>query len=253
MQDQYRSIDIIATGQGAAPRPCTATRTDRSRSPSASASSRPRRAEAASCACAGVGHERRPRRAAASRRVARLPRVRSRRAFRRNSVRRIAGGSRSHDHDPPAHRPPGDRDAVIDLIHALNCTRRTSPATGKRDRAGGGRLLRRAACSASPGADGRIVLAEAEGVVVAAMGFSHRRGCGLRDADDVRRHGTVTDLIVAEEWRGRGRRPTAARGGRAPDPGGRLQAASPSASSPPTTARSASTEPSASSPTCRSW
>jgi GNAT superfamily N-acetyltransferase len=51
--------------------------------------------------------------------------------------------------------------------------------------------------------EGRIVLAEADGIVVAAMGFSLDEDAAYV-VDDVRRHGTVTDLVVHEEWRGQG-------------------------------------------------
>ena len=97
---------------------------------------------------------------------------------------------------------PRDREAVIDLIHALNLYEADLTGDRKRDRRAAiayhdelqQRLAKR---------NGRVVLAEAEGVVVAAMGF-----CLDEDAayvtDDVRRHGTVTDLVVHEEWRGQG-------------------------------------------------
>jgi GNAT superfamily N-acetyltransferase len=50
---------------------------------------------------------------------------------------------------------------------------------------------------------GRVVLAEAEGIVIGAMGFSLDEDAAYV-ADHVRRHGTVTDLVVQEEWRRRG-------------------------------------------------
>src|SRR5690606_21058357 len=50
---------------------------------------------------------------------------------------------------------------------------------------------------------GRIVLAVEDGLVLAAMGFSIDQDAAYI-TEDVRRHGTVTDLIVDEEWRGRG-------------------------------------------------
>ena len=50
---------------------------------------------------------------------------------------------------------------------------------------------------------GRIILAEAEGIAIAAMGFSIDEDAAYV-TDDVRRHGTVTDLVVREEWRGSG-------------------------------------------------
>jgi GNAT superfamily N-acetyltransferase len=97
---------------------------------------------------------------------------------------------------------PADRDAVIDLIFALNLHEAGLTGDRRRDRSGAvayhGELLQRLARR-----NGRVVLAEEGGRIVAAMGF-----CIDEDAayvtDDVRRHGTVTDLVVAEECRGRG-------------------------------------------------
>ncbi|WP_162559444.1 GNAT family N-acetyltransferase [Microvirga sp. 17 mud 1-3] len=97
---------------------------------------------------------------------------------------------------------PADRSAVIELIHKLNVFE--ADLTGDRRRDHGAardyynELLQRLA-----GRQGRIVLAEADGIVVAAMGFSIDQDAAYV-TDDVRRHGTVTDLIVHEEWRGRG-------------------------------------------------
>jgi GNAT superfamily N-acetyltransferase len=96
----------------------------------------------------------------------------------------------------------GDRDAVVDLILALN--RHEADLTGdrRRDRAGAAayyaelqqRLAKRS---------GRIVLAEAAGRIVGLMGFSIDEDAAYV-TDDVRRHGTVTDLVVDAAWRGRG-------------------------------------------------
>jgi GNAT superfamily N-acetyltransferase len=95
-----------------------------------------------------------------------------------------------------------DRDAVVDLIHALNLFEADLVGDRKRERAGAvayyGELMQRLSQR-----NGRIVLAEVEGVIVAAMGFSLDEDAAYI-ADDVRQHGTVTDLIVAEAWRGRG-------------------------------------------------
>jgi GNAT superfamily N-acetyltransferase len=97
---------------------------------------------------------------------------------------------------------PADHETVVDLIHVLNLHEADLTGDRKRDRAAAAayhdelqqRLAKR---------NGRIVLAEEEGIVVAAMGF-----CLDEDAayvtDDVRQHGTVTDLVVREEHRGRG-------------------------------------------------
>lgn len=97
---------------------------------------------------------------------------------------------------------PSDRDAVIDLIQVLN--EHEADLTGDRQRARPAaaayydelmhRLSRR---------HGRIVLAESDGFVVAAMGFSLDEDAAYV-VDAVRRHGTVTDLVVHEDWRGRG-------------------------------------------------
>jgi GNAT superfamily N-acetyltransferase len=97
---------------------------------------------------------------------------------------------------------PRDRDAVIDLIHALNVFEADLTGDRKRERSAAvayydelqQRLAKRS---------GRIVLAEAGGVIVAAMGFSLDEDAAYV-TDDVRRHGTVTDLVVHDEWRGRG-------------------------------------------------
>ncbi len=95
-----------------------------------------------------------------------------------------------------------DREAVIDLIQILNAHEASLTGDRRRDRSAAARdyedLQQRLAKR-----QGRIILAEADRAVVAAMGF-----CIDEDAayltDDVRRHGTVTDLVVREEWRGRG-------------------------------------------------
>ena len=97
---------------------------------------------------------------------------------------------------------PRDRNTVVELIHRLNVFE--ADLTGDRRRDYGAanayyddlmtRLSRRG---------GRIVLAEIGSVVVAAMGFSLDQDAAYV-TDDVRQHGTVTDLIVDEEYRGRG-------------------------------------------------
>lgn len=95
-----------------------------------------------------------------------------------------------------------DREAVVDLILALNLHEADLTGDRRRDRAGADsyydelqqRLARR---------NGRVVLAEEHGRVVAAMGFSLDEDAAYV-TDDVRRHGTVTDLVVHEDWRGKG-------------------------------------------------
>jgi GNAT superfamily N-acetyltransferase len=97
---------------------------------------------------------------------------------------------------------PRDRNTVVELIHRLNVFE--AELTGDRRRDYGAanayyddlmtRLSRRG---------GRIVLAEVGHIVVAAMGFSLDQDAAYV-TDDVRQHGTVTDLIVDEEYRGQG-------------------------------------------------
>jgi ribosomal protein S18 acetylase RimI-like enzyme len=95
-----------------------------------------------------------------------------------------------------------DREAVVELIHQLNVVEAGLSGDRKQDyaaaRAYYGELLQRISRNG-----GRIVLALADRRIVAAMGFTLDEDAAYI-ADDVRRHGTVTDLIVAEEWRGRG-------------------------------------------------
>ena len=95
-----------------------------------------------------------------------------------------------------------DRDAVVDLIQVLNLYEAGLAGDRKRHRAAASayydelaqRLAKR---------QGRIVLAMAGSTIVAAMGFAIDEDAAYV-SDDVRRHGTVTDLVVHEEWRGRG-------------------------------------------------
>ena len=95
-----------------------------------------------------------------------------------------------------------DRDAVIELIHQLNVFEADLVGDRRRDYGAAEeyydelmqRLSRR---------NGRIILAETEGIVVAAMGFSLDQDAAYV-IDDVRNHGTVTDLIVHNDWRARG-------------------------------------------------
>ena len=95
-----------------------------------------------------------------------------------------------------------DRDTVVDLIQVLNAHEAALTGDRRRDRAAASGyyddLQRRLAQR-----EGRVVLAEADRRVVAAMGFCIDEDAAYM-AEDVRRHGTVTDLVVHEEWRGRG-------------------------------------------------
>ncbi len=97
---------------------------------------------------------------------------------------------------------PADRDTVIELIHQLNVFEADLVGDRRRDYGAAAeyydelmqRLSRR---------NGRVVLAEGEGVIVGAMGFSLDQDAAYV-ADTLRNHGTVTDLIVHNDWRGRG-------------------------------------------------
>ncbi|SCZ03142.1 GNAT family N-acetyltransferase [Microvirga guangxiensis] len=97
---------------------------------------------------------------------------------------------------------PQDRDTVVELIHQLNVFEADLVGDRRRDHGGANayydelmiRLSRR---------NGRIVLAEANRIVVGAMGFSLDQDAAYVESE-FRSHGTVTDLIVHEEWRGKG-------------------------------------------------
>jgi GNAT superfamily N-acetyltransferase len=97
---------------------------------------------------------------------------------------------------------PRDRDTVVELIHQLNVFEADLVGDRRRDYDGAyayydelmARLARR---------NGRIVLAEANGIVVGAMGFSIDQDAAYV-VGEFRSHGTVTDLIIHAEWRGRG-------------------------------------------------
>lgn len=97
---------------------------------------------------------------------------------------------------------PADLDAVVDLIHALNVYEagivrdRLTHRDAARDSYH--RLQERVAAG-----DGRIVLAEREGRVVGCLGFIVAQDEPFV-REDLRRYGLVTDLVVAEEERGRG-------------------------------------------------
>lgn len=97
---------------------------------------------------------------------------------------------------------PTDRDAIVELIHRLNVFEADLVGDRRRDYGGAigyyDELLQRLAKR-----QGRIVLAEEGGVAVGVMGFSLDEDAAYVTGD-VRRHGTVTDLIVHEDWRGRG-------------------------------------------------
>ncbi len=95
-----------------------------------------------------------------------------------------------------------DRDAVVELIHRLNVFE--ADLTGDRRReysaAEGyyGELMQRLYSR-----NGRIILAVDDGIVVGAMGFVIDQDAAYV-TENARHHGTVTDLIVHEDWRGQG-------------------------------------------------
>ena len=97
---------------------------------------------------------------------------------------------------------PADRDAIVELIHRLNVFEAGLIKDRRRDYAGAeayyDELIQRLAPRG-----GRIVLAEEDGIIVAAMGFSLDKDAAYVSEDAIR-YGAVTDLIVHEEWRGRG-------------------------------------------------
>jgi GNAT superfamily N-acetyltransferase len=97
---------------------------------------------------------------------------------------------------------PADRDAVVDLIQALNAFEAAITDD---------RLVSRAAAAAYHKAlleriakqNGRMVVADAAGRVVGALGLVVQDDHAFI-RDEVRRHAYVTDLVVAEGWRGQG-------------------------------------------------
>jgi ribosomal protein S18 acetylase RimI-like enzyme len=97
---------------------------------------------------------------------------------------------------------PADRDAMVDLIQALN-TYEAAIA--------GDRLVTRAAAQAYHKAlleraarqDGRLLVADAQGRVVGMLGLVVQED-HVFIREDVRRHAYVTDLVVHADWRGQG-------------------------------------------------
>jgi ribosomal protein S18 acetylase RimI-like enzyme len=97
---------------------------------------------------------------------------------------------------------PADRDAIIDLIRALNTyeaaitgDRLVTWAATESYYVG---LVERAARQ-----EGRIMVAEADGRVVGMLGFIVQED-QVFVREDVRRHGYVCDLVVDQHWRGKG-------------------------------------------------
>lgn len=97
---------------------------------------------------------------------------------------------------------PADRDAVVDLIRALNVHEAAFA---------GDRLTTRAAAEAYYAAllariaqqDGRLLAADQQGRVIGALGLVVQEDPPFI-REDVRRHAYVTDLVVDEKFRGRG-------------------------------------------------
>ena len=97
---------------------------------------------------------------------------------------------------------PADHDAVVDLIQQLNVFEADLTGDRLRDRASAlayhGELLQRLAKR-----DGRVILAEEDGEVLAAMGFVVQTDAAYV-MPEVREYAVVTDLVVDSRFRGRG-------------------------------------------------
>jgi GNAT superfamily N-acetyltransferase len=97
---------------------------------------------------------------------------------------------------------PADRDAVVSLIQQLNVFEADLTGDRLRDHnAASGyheELLQRLAKR-----DGRVILAEEDGEVLAAMGYVVQTDAAYV-VDSVREYAVVTDLVVDARFRGRG-------------------------------------------------
>ncbi|CAA9354779.1 MAG: hypothetical protein AVDCRST_MAG90-2601 [uncultured Microvirga sp.] len=97
---------------------------------------------------------------------------------------------------------PADRDAVVGLIQALNS--HEAPIAGDRLTT---RIAADAYCAALQARiaqqDGRLLVADAQGRVVGALGLVVQDDPPFI-REDVRRHAYVTDLVVEDGWRGQG-------------------------------------------------
>lgn len=97
---------------------------------------------------------------------------------------------------------PQDRETIVELIHQLNVFEADLVGDRRRDYDGANAYYDELMARLSQ-RNGRVVLAEVGGNVVGAMGFSLDRDAAYVSGN-VRNHGTVTDLIVHAEWRGKG-------------------------------------------------
>jgi GNAT superfamily N-acetyltransferase len=97
---------------------------------------------------------------------------------------------------------PADRDAVVSLIQQLNVFEADLTGDRLRDHRAASdyheELLQRLAKR-----DGRVVVADEDGEVIAAMGFVVQTDAAYM-VEDVREYAVVTDLVVDSRYRGRG-------------------------------------------------
>jgi GNAT superfamily N-acetyltransferase len=95
-----------------------------------------------------------------------------------------------------------DREIVIEFIHRLNAFEAAIQDDRKQDY-GSARGYYDELTYRLSRSNGRLILAVADEGPVALMGFSIDEDAAYI-TDDRRRHGTVTDLIVDDGWRGQG-------------------------------------------------
>ncbi|WP_048709439.1 GNAT family N-acetyltransferase [Microvirga massiliensis] len=95
-----------------------------------------------------------------------------------------------------------DRERVIDLIHELNVVEAALTGDRKRERSAA-EAYHRELLDRLGRRRGEVIVAVVGDIVVGAMGFVIDEDAAYV-TDDVRRHGTVTDLVVAPEWRSHG-------------------------------------------------
>jgi GNAT superfamily N-acetyltransferase len=95
-----------------------------------------------------------------------------------------------------------DKEAVIDLIQLLNIYEADITGDRLRDRAAAEAYYAELQARIAKH-QGRILLAEVEGVIAGLMGFALDEDDAYV-VEDLRVRGIVTDLIVQEQWRGRG-------------------------------------------------